>query len=65
MVKSGYRKLVGDKGCTIVGHSFGGYIAAQYAVSEYAKGIVNGLILMSPGGVPRQPKLSEEEIKAI
>ena len=62
MVKSGYKKLVGDKGCTIVGHSFGAYIAAWYAASEYDKGFVNGLVLLSPGGLPRQPQLSKEEI---
>ena len=31
--KSNYRELVGDKGFTIVGHSFGGYIATIFAVS--------------------------------
>lgn len=48
-----------------MGHSFGGFIAAWYAHSEYAKGIVNGLILLSPGGVPRMPQVSDDEIKAI
>lgn len=63
VIKSGYRKVVGDKGCTILGHSFGGYIASWYADSEWSRGIVNGLILLSPGGLPRQPQLTEEQIK--
>lgn len=60
MIKSNYKKLVGTKGCTIIGHSFGAYITAWYAVSEYAQGFLNGIVLLSPAGLPRQPKISDD-----
>jgi len=31
-------------------------------VSEYDKGFVNSLVLLSPGGLPRQPQISKEEL---
>lgn len=59
MIKSNYKKLVGTKGCTIVGHSFGAYITSWFAVSQYAQEFLNGIVLLSPAGLPRQPKISD------
>lgn len=65
MATSGYKTRVGkDRGFSIVGHSLGGYIGAHYAVSDYCQGFVKNLLLLSPGGLPRQPEETQAQIDA-
>jgi pimeloyl-ACP methyl ester carboxylesterase len=49
-----WRKTVGLKTFTLVGHSFGGYIAASYC--EKYPGHVRRLVLLSPAGTTEKSK---------
>lgn len=48
-----WRKIRGIERFTLLGHSFGGYLAVRYALKY--KNRVNKLILASPVGVPEDP----------
>lgn len=55
-----WRKIRGIEKFTLLGHSFGGYLAVRYALKYKSR--VNKLILVSPVGVPEDPYAVREAL---
>ncbi|CUS13518.1 unnamed protein product [Tuber aestivum] len=55
-----WREVRGIERFTLMGHSFGGYLAVRYALKYQNR--VNKLILASPVGVPEDPYAVREEL---